>query len=164
MPCMDQQCLPSSLIFQNTCNTGYIEGFSKFYLFCFVFAFIPVKNFSVILGQLSTKQWRWSELLKDTTPCFEWGLNPQPCDQESNTLCTELWVLFSKFWRCYFVICSFGALMGWLMVAMDLNISTYRKRRLINLRGRQHWSESWLPTQTSLSFNAHYCFDHKLHR
>ena len=32
----------------------------------------------VFLGRTSTKQWRWSVLLKDTTPCAWWDSNPRP--------------------------------------------------------------------------------------
>ena len=45
------------------------------------------------IGLTSTKQWEWSVLLKDTIPCPGWGSNPRPCDQESDTLPTELSVL-----------------------------------------------------------------------
>ena len=60
--------------------------------------YIRFNNFSVILELLPGfnqyfKQWGWSVLLKDTTPRSRWRSNPRPCDQELDTLPTELSVL-----------------------------------------------------------------------
>ena len=47
----------------------------------------------ILLGWTSANQWRWSVLFKDTKLRPWWDSNPQPCDQESDALQTELSVL-----------------------------------------------------------------------
>ena len=76
---------------QNIMNYIVISKNSLYFVCLFgLRLYIPVNNFQscrdVFRGWTSTKQWRWSVLLKDTTPRPWWDSNLRPCDQESGTL------------------------------------------------------------------------------
>ena len=77
----------------------YIQIYVTWVIIIWTFLFglrlyVPVNNFQsrldAFLSCTSTKQYRWSVLLKDTTQRPWLDSNPRPCDQDFSTLLTEL--------------------------------------------------------------------------